>query len=407
MTTVAIAVLLASAPAASAHPSGGSSSAVVPGQSWTSCPELEVGGPPGTESTFNAVSSVRVGVSVNGDQRHVYVIEQYRGVSVWDYAGALLLNLGRNRELADFGFPIDIRPDSASYWIRHLEQWTRFSQNGRLMETIPLPEIPVGQSVVMDDGSLLLVERRPPPTVSLGWSGEPPVWDEPVVHAKPDGEGWSRDTLTILDGRHSILGIRSDDGSRTYPTGFFTDQPFADSDLLYLDGARGVAGVVRRNKGPGLVVVTEQLHTGDTIWHRQLSLPAVPLAPDTLEDQLARLAERAFRSASRSRWPTTRDEARRRAEEVLYAPPHLPPVTTVRASSSGWLWLRSSEPGDTLAVWYALPRGDDESPPRRFLLPKWFRLADATDSHAWGVRTDSTGSSRVLGRRLIAPGGGC
>ncbi len=59
------------------------------------------------------------------------------------------------------------------------------------------------------------------------------------------------------------------------------------------------------------------------------------------------------------------------------------------------------EEADTLTVWYAIGRGDDESALRRVLLPTGFRARDATPTHVWGLRRDSLGITYVAGRKLV------
>ena len=70
-------------------------------------------------------------------------------------------------------------------------------------------------------------------------------------------------------------------------------------------------------------------------------------------------------------------------------------------TSSGHIWIQSHERRDSLSVWYSIERGDDESPPRRVLLPEWFQVFDATETHVWGVWKDELDINYVVGRRLV------
>ena len=97
------------------------------------------------------------------------------------------------------------------------------------------------------------------------------------------------------------------------------------------------------------------------------------------------------------------DTLRRMVRDALHLPLHRPPVTRAIATASGELWLRSAEPADNVVAWYSVPRGDTDRPLLRVLVPAWFRLADATDTHVWGYRTYEDGAAQVLGRRLIPP----
>ena len=46
-------------------------------------------------------------------------------------------------------------------------------------------------------------------------------------------------------------------------------------------------------------------------------------------------------------------------------------------------------------------RGNDTSLPRRVLLPGWFQVMDATETHVWGVWKDELDVNCVVGRRLV------
>ena len=89
-------------------------------------------------------------------------------------------------------------------------------------------------------------------------------------------------------------------------------------------------------------------------------------------------------------------------EKSVHVPgDYLPAIKRLFTASSGQVWLLSHETVDTLNVWYSVERGDDESPPRRVLLPDWFVLLDATDTHVWGVWRDELDINYVVGRRLV------
>ena len=82
-------------------------------------------------------------------------------------------------------------------------------------------------------------------------------------------------------------------------------------------------------------------------------------------------------------------------------PEHLPVARYIfLSSSSGHVWIESLERVDTMKVWYSIAPGDDETPPRRVLLPEFFHARDATETHVWGFWRDELGVSHVEGRRL-------
>ena len=93
---------------------------------------------------------------------------------------------------------------------------------------------------------------------------------------------------------------------------------------------------------------------------------------------------------------------RRAVEEALYEPEYVPAARSIfQLAASGDVWLSTWETLDTLRVWYSVRRGDETNEPRRVLLPEWFSVLDATETHVWGVRTDSLDVPYVVGRRLV------
>ena len=90
-------------------------------------------------------------------------------------------------------------------------------------------------------------------------------------------------------------------------------------------------------------------------------------------------------------------------EEGLYKPEYLPAAKSMLLTASGEVWLTTYESSDTLAVYYAVRRGDMTGKPRRVLLPESLWLHDATETHVWGIRRDPLDVPYVVGRRL-APG---
>ena len=88
-------------------------------------------------------------------------------------------------------------------------------------------------------------------------------------------------------------------------------------------------------------------------------------------------------------------------EEGLYRPEYLPAAKGIVLTASGQVWLKTFERSDTLAVYYAIRRGDMTGQPRRILLPESISLHDATETHVWGIWKDPLGVPHVVGRRLV------
>ena len=89
-------------------------------------------------------------------------------------------------------------------------------------------------------------------------------------------------------------------------------------------------------------------------------------------------------------------------EDALGTPEYLPAVSDLVLASSGSIWLGTHERSDTLTVWCVMERGRRVSSPRRVLLPGWFRVMDATETHVWGVWTGGPESNYVVGRRPVS-----
>ena len=96
-------------------------------------------------------------------------------------------------------------------------------------------------------------------------------------------------------------------------------------------------------------------------------------------------------------------ELRDIAENAVHVPSHLPAFSRVVATASGEVWLRTPETEDGLSVWYSVERGENESEPRRVLIPPSFSLMDAFGDYIWGLSLESSGLRVILGLRLVPP----
>lgn len=368
-------------------------------QSWTTAPDFEIVGPSdsGIDGGFDQVRRVRV----SRDGLRVHVVEPLaRRITVWAPSGRRLLRLEGEGQLRTLGRPWDVRVLPDGFWAMYDRHFARLSDDGAVLEVLEYSMW--GVEAVLEDRGILAYARLPSSAVMMGWrEGEPPPEHQGVLHYSGTGGDWTADTVAMLDVRHETLGIRFDEGTSPHPTATFTTQPFTDADLSYFDGDKGRVGVVQRNGAPGEVVVTEVTARGDTVWGRTIGLPPLTIAADRIEEAVQGVARSAAEGAQRVGRPISEATARALAEEALYLPEYLPAVSEVWATASDELWLRSQEVSDTLEVWYAIPRGDDVATPRRVLLPRWFQLRDATETHVWGLRSDTDDGIRVMGRRLV------
>ncbi len=228
-----------------------------------------------------------------------------------------------------------------------------------------------------------------------------PAWAQAFLHIANRGGRWVPDTIAVLDIVNPYVGVRGE--SSRFNTQVSLNQPFAADDLTWTDGEAGRVGIVRRKGAPGTVEVIEIRATGDTLRHRRFSLPAVPvsreLAESAIEEAVARLRPAAEEHGLDAA------QLRRLAVDALHVPNHFPAVYAVVPTASGEVWLKTSEIADGLAVWYSIPRGDSDAPPRRVLLPSTFRLHDAFGDHAWGFSEELAQPRHVLGLRLAPPSG--
>ena len=227
---------------------------------------------------------------------------------------------------------------------------------------------------------------------------------QPVLHVTELNGNVQVDTIAVRDRGHGAwyIALRGE-GSR-YSTQISISQPFADFDLVWFDAGKGSVGIVRRSGSPGEVEVFEVSATGDTIWHRRLSLSAIPLSDGEAKQAIEDNYER-FRSASESGGHELAvAELREIAETAVHVPSHLPAVTRVVATASGEIWLRTPEVQGEEVVWYSLKRGERDSEPRRVMIAATFRLMDVVEDHVWGLSKQSEDFHIVQGLRLLPPG---
>ena len=149
-------------------------------------------------------------------------------------------------------------------------------------------------------------------------------------------------------------------------------QPFRDHDLTWSDEETGSVGVVRRSGTPGEVEVFQVATTGDTTWHRLLSLPAIPVPDADATQAVEGNLERFRRVVENGGLDVTVAELRSIAEAVVHVPSHLPPVTDLVAAASGEIWFKTPEVEGELSVWYSIRAGERDSAPRRVLIPSGF-----------------------------------
>lgn len=361
---------------------------------WSTQPDIVVGGEPGSAAALSRLSDVKANASGTS-----IVVRQSQRITVWDTASPQepVLEFGPRDDTPPLGAPGRGIPDSTGFWIRYDGGWGRFTHDGRLLSSTPNPPERWLQSItILGDGSFLARERIPSPSRAFTWEEGDPGWEIAVAHVRPAEAGWVADTLATYDssGRDFAVAI---DGNRT-----LSNQPFFDRDILYFDSRTHAVGFVQRRGSDGEVRVVEVAPSNGTVLDARVPVRSVPLererAEAAIEDKM-RDVQGMLRQFGGDSLST--HQVRAIVEEELYIPDRLPLVTGVVPTASNEVWLRSSESADSLAIWYAIDRARPSSPPRRVLLPEWFRLRDATRDHVWGLHRDARFSGEVQGRRLV------
>ena len=366
---------------------------------WITEPEFRIGDALEGDALFSWIPYLRV-----TDDGRVFVLEpNSAAVSVWSREGDPLFSIGRpGQGPGDFVFPDRIHVGTNGFFVREGSRFTYYNGDGTLLRTAP--GIPTAASFqgwrirtfgILGDGSFLGFPTLGA-AVRLGWLGDEPVSGLPLLSvAKLEGS-WVMDTVYVLDTRNESFGVR-DPRSGSPHQGMFGSQRFGDNDLFEFDPGSATVLILRRNTGPGRIELLEVDAVGDTVWNRALAFAPLELDEARVGRWVNEVAEVFSQGPHRVPGP----EARGLVRESLYVPEYLPVAAAFTVASSGQIWLKGWEQGDSLRVWYSIDRGDMVSPPRKVLAPEWFWVLDATATHVWGVWTDSLGVPYVVGRRLV------
>ena len=321
-------------------------------------------------------------------------------ILVYSPEGAPFVTLAPEDLSSGFGSPAGIRADVDGFWVRDLDGSRKYSyDNANVIDTVMHP--PELRSVTrLDDGDFLTwgdVPRYDPRKRNS------PPREQAVLRLTEAGNQWKRDTMVVLDIRHRtwFVGIHGQ-GSRVAYRVFSVSQPFSDHDLTWFDTRTGSVGVVRRNDAAGVVEVFEVVAPGDTVWHRRLLVPRVPLAGERAEAAIENNLSIAG-SAGEEEGLTNAD-LRRIVEDAMFIPSYLPTVAALVTTASGEVWLKTPEVARGQTVWYSVGRGDDDTPARRVLLPSTFKLQERGRRPCLGILGGAV-TTAACGR--IAGGAAC
>ena len=367
---------------------------------WITEPDYEIGAQLEGDALFTRVDQVRV----SDDGERIFVLESGLGrVSVWATDGSLQLDLGGIGDgPGEFMGAQTIKLLAGGFYVRDSRRYTVFAADGTVTRTVAHPPstlshrgFRLGPRLLLDDGGFLAVPEVPAMVIA-GWLGDDPVDELPVYRLSFEQGSWSMDTTVILDIGHQGLNM----GSLEQPLGN-TTQPYGDADQAHYDPRSGTAVVVRNSAIDGRAQLVEVTPAGDTIWNLELRFEPIPLPPEDVEALVGSME----RTLTRVHPSVPRRDLRRAIEDALFVPEFYPSVDHRIAMTRGELWLRTFETTevDTLAVWYAVTRGERAGSIRRVLLPETFLPRDVSEHHVWGVRLDSLGVNVVAGRRLVPP----
>ena len=388
-------------------------------------PEFRFGGAFPGDGGFGPVGHLRV--SPGGERVFVLEPDESR-LTAWTREGRLLLDLGGpGEDPGDFTVPRRMQLGDEELCVRDRLRFSCFARDGTLLRAVDLPPASVNHQgfrlrvdALLADGSFVGIPRIPA-RVRLGLWTTDPVDSVPLLRTRQTGDGWLHEPLFTLNTRGATLVV-------VVPAAmgyFLMAHPYSTADRYVADASAGtvlVARVMGKDLGPGETELLEVSAAGDTLWRRRLAFEPVGLTRDvheaTIDDLLKTLGpagpvamlprdvsedgELSLLSARAPPEPRT-SPPRDVVEDALGTPKYLPSVSDLVLASSGSIWLGTQERSDTLTVWYVMERGNNGSPPRRVLLPEWFRVMDATETHVWGVWTDELGVGHVAGRRLLPP----
>ena len=338
-------------------------------------------------------------VTVRADpyRDRVFVLDaQDAKVSVWTPDGSLVYVVGGHGEgPGEFLLPTRMEfVDSGGVYVRESfgSRFTYYSPDGTLLGTVP----GVPNSLMYRD-YLLRVEA---PAGAGGYFALPQIASSHfvdrdiesypllLVRRSDRGEWLAPEPVFRLNSRNWQQPIKLDEDRVGW-----MGQMFGDADLTSFEPDRAVVG--RRTGGAGVVELIELDGDGDTVWLRRIELAPRRLTPEMIREQGDYLlANIAIPGVSPLR-------LRQAWEEGLYKPEYLPAAKRMLLTTSDEVWLTTYESSDTLAVYYAVRRGDTTGMPRRVLLPESLWLHDATETHVWGIRRDSLDVPYVVGRRLV------
>ncbi len=362
---------------------------------WVTEPEFRFGNTP------DGVYFTRPLARVDPVRNRTLVLDGME-VSAWTHTGDLLFVVGGEGDgPGEFRRPGALFVhDDGRFTVpdQYGSRMTHFAANGELLEAelgprrtgISYQGFPLVLASSKD--GIFLGHPSTPAGLEVDIPGATRIDQQPVVRVQETEPGqWQPpEPLLWRDIRNRTQDVNLGDGSGVYLT-----QPFGDWDEVVFEP--GAVVVVRRNRGPGAVDLVEVSATGDTVWHRHLQFEPRLLTSQVIEQSTEEMIQ------SLSKMPDVSVPRLRTAYyESLYQPEYIPAVKGKPVlTTSGEVWLASTEVADTFSVYYVVRRDTTNEPPRRVLLPEGMYVSDATSTHVWGFLRDDTDVPYIVGRRLV------
>lgn len=388
-------------------------------------PEFRFGGACLGDGGFGPVGHLRL----SPDGGRVFVLEPDESrVTAWTPGGRPLFDVGGpGEDPGGLAAPRRMHLGDGELCVRDRLRFSCFAGDGTFLRAVDLPPASVDHhgfrlrvDALLADGSFVGVPRIPA-RIRLGLMGNNPVDSVVLLRTRRTGDGWLHEPLFTLNTRGATLEV-------VVPPvmGYFlVAHSYSTADRYVADPRAGTvlaARVTGRDLGPGEVELLEVNAAGDTLWRRRLPLEPVALTRDVHEATIDDLVKILGPEGPPARLPRDVSEdgelsflsmglpppeprispPRDVVDDALGIPEHLPAVSDLILASSGAIWLGTHARSDTLTAWYVVERGRRASPPRRVLLPGWFRVMDATATHVWGVWRGGPDGNYVVGRRLVS-----
>lgn len=222
--------------------------------------------------------------------------------------------------------------------------------------------------------------------------GSPPAWSRLVATGeltevpvlRMSGEGEVGDTIAVRSTRNTTWAILTDD------FGFFSRQPFSDTELINLSPYALELVRVERTAAtaadPDTFRVTKLTLRGDTVFTRGYAYLPQPVGAALVDSLVEEIGRRFEEMAPRFGSAPAPGRAMEMVRETLYRPDFHPPVSRLLLGRDGTVWLRREDlPGDSIDWTLLAPNGE---PIGTVAVPKRVTVQAADRQHIWGMMRD-------------------